>query len=57
MVTLRNLCKAIYIAREHRRLEIEEELFYLLIQLYRSPEALIIWSRSSLLDAIPASRA
>eukprot|EP00045_Choanoeca_perplexa_P018139 m.279369 g.279369 ORF g.279369 m.279369 type:complete len:2344 (-) comp17729_c0_seq13:1260-8291(-) len=49
VVTLENLCKAIYIAREHEDLTTEEELFELLLQLYRSPEALILWSQPSLL--------
>lgn len=48
VITLRRLCMAIYIAREHRRLDLEEELFALLIQLYRSPEALILWTSKSL---------
>jgi len=54
-VTLENLCKAIYIAREHADLTTEEELFELLLQLYRSPEALILWSQPSLLDDMSSS--
>eukprot|EP00730_Choanoeca_flexa_P018701 TRINITY_DN9110_c0_g1_i1.p1 TRINITY_DN9110_c0_g1~~TRINITY_DN9110_c0_g1_i1.p1 ORF type:complete len:901 (+),score=178.58 TRINITY_DN9110_c0_g1_i1:368-2704(+) len=50
VVTLENLCKAIYIAREHGDLHTEEELFDLLLQLYRSPEALRLWTEPSLLQ-------
>jgi hypothetical protein len=48
--TLENLCKAIYIARQHGDLVTEEELFTLLLQLYRSPESLIVWTKPELLQ-------
>jgi len=41
-----NICDAIYISRESEDLESEEALYQLLIQLYRSPEALIVWSKA-----------
>lgn len=40
-----NICDAIYTSRESQDLGSEEALFRLLIQLYRSPEALIVWSK------------
>lgn len=43
-----NLCNAIYIAREHSDLDMEEELYNLLVRLYRSPESLIAWTDPSL---------
>ncbi len=42
---LTNLCDAIYTARDFGDMAAEEALWHMLRQLYRSPEALIIWSR------------
>lgn len=48
--TLVNLIHAIYVARESKELGLEEDLTLLLLQLYRSPEALISWTGSLLRD-------
>ncbi len=39
------LCLSIYLVRESREWELEEELFSKLIFLYRSPETLILWTK------------
>ena len=48
--TLVNLIHAIYVARESGEMALEEDLTLLLLQLYRSPEALITWTGSLLHD-------
>ena len=42
---LLQLCLDIYLVRESRELDLEEDLFAKLIFLYRSPETLIKWTR------------
>ena len=48
--TLMNLCHAIFVARERGELALEEDLVAILIQIYRSPEAIITWTAPSLLE-------
>lgn len=43
------LCHAIFLAREHGRLDVEEELCMLILEIYRLPQAIHQWS-GSLLD-------
>lgn len=45
---LQGLCHAIFLAREHRKLEVEEQLCMLLLEVYRLPNALRQWSGSLL---------
>lgn len=45
---LLNLVGAIYLARERGELDLEEDLFRLLVRLYRSPESLILWTEPAL---------
>ncbi len=45
-----NLCHAIFVARERGELALEEDLVDTLIQIYRSPEAIITWTSPSLLE-------
>jgi hypothetical protein len=42
--SLTNLIHAIYVARERRAHDLEEDLTYLILQLYRSPQSLINWT-------------
>ncbi len=45
-----NLCHAISSAREHNDLVLEETLYAVLIRLYRSPQALLVWTDPHLKD-------
>eukprot|EP00050_Salpingoeca_kvevrii_P022903 m.134365 g.134365 ORF g.134365 m.134365 type:complete len:2878 (-) comp9869_c0_seq1:74-8707(-) len=50
IVTILNLVQGIFLAREFKSLSVEEDLSGLLIQLYRSPESLVMWSDPNLLN-------
>ncbi len=50
-----NLCFAISICRDREDLYTEEMLFNLLIQLFRSPESLILWTALDLLNGSGSS--
>ena len=45
---LQGLCHAIFLAREHNKMEVEENLCMLLLEVYRMPTALRQWSGSLL---------
>ena len=47
---MRSALDALYLSREHGELWTEESIFHLLIRLYRSPEALMVWTDESLLQ-------
>ena len=53
--TLWNVCSIIYLARQQTppKLILEEDLFRLLIEIYRSPEAIIRWTDLELLERPP----
>jgi hypothetical protein len=50
--TLSNLCSLIYLTRQldPPSLRLEEDLFRLLVEIYRSTEAIIVWTELDLLD-------
>ncbi len=41
---IQNVCGLLYVCREYGHLELEEYLFRVLVELYRSPETLIKWT-------------
>jgi hypothetical protein len=47
--SLSNLLFTIYMARENKMFNLEEELFRLFVRIYRSPEALMAWTNVDLL--------
>lgn len=53
--TLTNVVSLVYLARQltPQNLFLEEDLFHLLVEIYRSPEAIIVWTDEALLDAPP----
>lgn len=53
--TLMNVCSIIYLARQldPPNLVLEEDLFSLLVEIYRSPEAIIVWTDLSLINVNP----
>ena len=50
VLAMRSALDALYLSREHGELWTEESIFHLLIRLYRSPEALMVWTDESLLQ-------
>ncbi len=50
--TLTNVCSLVYLARQldPPHLALEEDLYHLLVEIYRSPEAIIAWTDEALLE-------
>ncbi|EGD80710.1 hypothetical protein PTSG_01300 [Salpingoeca rosetta] len=57
VLAVRSVLDALYLSREHGELWTEESIFQLLLRLYRSPEALLVWTDEQLLHEYEQQRA